>query len=101
MYEGGIENMNYSVSDTAEWGEYVSGPRVVTAESKAAMKDVLTDIQNGTFAREWIQENETNRPQYTAKKQAVKDHQIEQVGAKLREMMPFVGQKASAEVVGK
>ena len=101
MYEGGIENMNYSVSDTAEWGEYVSGPRVVTAESKAAMKDVLTDIQNGTFAREWIQENETNRPKYTAKKQAVKDHQIEKVGAKLREMMPFVGQKASAEVVGK
>lgn len=101
MYEGGIDNMNYSISDTAEWGEYVSGPRVVTAASKAAMKDVLTDIQNGKFAKEWIAENENDRPQYSVKKQAVRDHQIEEVGAKLREMMPFVGQKANKEAVTK
>lgn len=101
MYEGGIDNMNYSISDTAEWGEYVSGPRVVTAASKAAMKDVLTDIQTGKFAKEWIAENENDRPQYSVKKQAVRDHQIEEVGAKLREMMPFVGQKANKEVVTK
>ncbi|GEK34352.1 ketol-acid reductoisomerase [Kurthia sibirica] len=99
MYEGGIANMNYSISDTAEWGEYVSGPRVVTSASKAAMKEVLNDIQSGKFAKEWIAENDNDRPQYSVAKKAVADHQIEEVGEKLRAMMPFVGSKANKETV--
>ena len=64
MYEGGMANMRYSISDTAEWGDFVSGPRIVDADTKARMKDVLTDIQTGKFAKEWIVENEANRPEY-------------------------------------
>lgn len=90
MYEGGMTGMRYSISDTAEWGDFVSGPRVVDADTKARMKDILTDIQQGKFAKEWIQENEQDRPNYTRIKQAETTHQIEEVGAKLREMMPFV-----------
>ena len=92
MFEGGMATMRYSVSDTAEWGDYVSGPRVIDASVKARMKDVLTDIQNGTFAREWINENETGRPKYTEYKNAGANHQIEEVGARLREMMPFINE---------
>lgn len=92
MYEGGMATMRYSVSDTAEWGDYVSGPRIIDESVKARMKEVLTDIQNGTFAHDWIKENETNRPRYNQYKQAGADHQIEQVGAKLREMMPFINE---------
>lgn len=90
MYEGGMTGMRYSISDTAEWGDFVSGPRVVDADTKARMKDILIDIQQGKFAKEWIQENEQDRPNYTRIKQAETTHQIEEVGAKLREMMPFV-----------
>ncbi|XKH51637.1 ketol-acid reductoisomerase [Chryseomicrobium palamuruense] len=90
MYEGGMTGMRYSISDTAEWGDFVSGPRVVDADTKQRMKDILTDIQQGKFAKEWIQENEQNRPNYTRIKESETTHQIEEVGAKLREMMPFV-----------
>lgn len=92
IYEGGFATMRYSVSDTAEWGDYVSGPRVVDESVKSRMKDVLTDIQNGTFAREWIKENETGRPKYNAYKKAGAEQQLEEVGAKLRAMMPFINE---------
>ncbi|RCW71862.1 ketol-acid reductoisomerase [Saliterribacillus persicus] len=97
MYEGGLENMRHSISDTAEWGDFVSGPRIVTEDTKARMKDVLTDIQTGTFAQGWILENQTNRPRYTAIKKAENEHLIETVGRDLRELMPFVKQKAIAK----
>ncbi|MEQ3745721.1 MAG: ketol-acid reductoisomerase [Henriciella sp.] len=87
IYEGGIANMNYSISNTAEYGEYVSGPRVVTSESKMAMKAVLTDIQDGTFARNWVLENQAGAPSFHAKRARMNDHLIEEVGEKLRGMM--------------
>lgn len=87
IYEGGIANMNYSISNTAEYGEYVSGPRVVTDESKKAMKAVLTDIQDGTFARNWVLENQAGAPSFHAKRARMNDHLIEEVGEKLRGMM--------------
>ncbi|MGX9134697.1 ketol-acid reductoisomerase [Rummeliibacillus sp. JY-2-4R] len=99
IYEGGFSNMRYSISDTAEWGDYVSGPRVITEDVKANMKAVLTDIQNGKFAKEWIEENQNGRPKYNAIKQAETEHQIEKVGEELRAMMPFVGQKVNKETV--
>lgn len=92
IYEGGFSNMRYSVSDTAEWGDYVSGPRVITEEVKANMKKVLEDVQNGKFAQDWLQENENGRPRYNEYKEKGKQHQIEVVGAKLREMMPFINE---------
>ncbi|WP_416825707.1 ketol-acid reductoisomerase [Ectobacillus polymachus] len=97
MYEGGIANMHYSISDTAQWGDYVSGPRVVTADSKKAMKDVLTDIQNGTFAKGWIEEHKSGRPNFNKFVEAEKNHQLETVGSKLREMMPFVKPRTKVE----
>ncbi|WP_299510483.1 ketol-acid reductoisomerase [uncultured Rummeliibacillus sp.] len=100
IYEGGFCNMRYSISDTAEWGDYVSGPRVITEDVKANMKAVLTDIQNGKFAKEWIEENETGRPKYNAIKESEAKHPIEKVGEELRGMMPFVGQKVNKETVG-
>ncbi len=99
IYEGGFSNMRYSISDTAEWGDYVSGPRVITEDVKANMKAVLTDIQNGKFAKEWIEENQNGRPKYNAIKKAETEHQIEKVGEELRAMMPFVGQKVNKETV--
>jgi ketol-acid reductoisomerase len=92
IYEGGIANMNYSISNTAEYGEYVSGPRVLPyAETKARMKAVLTDIQNGTFVRDFMQENAVGQPFFKATRRLNDEHQIEQVGAKLRGMMPWIG----------
>ena len=90
MYRGGLNYMRYSVSDTAEWGDYVSGPRVVGDASKKAMKEILAEIQDGTFAKRWIEENENGRPKFKAKRHAEQEQPIEQVGAKLRSMMPFV-----------
>lgn len=92
MFEGGMATMRYSISDTAEWGDYVSGPRIIDASVKARMKDVLSDIQDGTFAKRWIAENENGRPEYTKFKEAGANHQIEEVGEKLRAMMPFINQ---------
>ncbi|TDQ37930.1 ketol-acid reductoisomerase [Aureibacillus halotolerans] len=93
MYEGGLEGMRYSISDTAQWGDFVSGPRVVDAGAKERMKDVLTDIQNGTFAKGWILENQANRPEFTAINANESEHLIEKVGRDLRKMMPFVNAK--------
>ncbi len=90
MYEGGLENMRYSVSDTAQWGDFVSGPRVINDETKARMKEVLEDIQSGEFAKEWILENQANRPRYNAINAREKQHEIEVVGRELRDLMPFV-----------
>ncbi|NPD67602.1 ketol-acid reductoisomerase [Lichenicola cladoniae] len=94
IYEGGIANMNYSISNTAEYGEYVTGPRIVTAETKAEMKRVLTDIQNGTFARNWLLENKVGQVGFKATRARNADHQIEHVGEKLRAMMPWIGKNA-------
>ena len=87
IYEGGIANMNYSISNTAEYGEYVSGPRVVDSEAKKAMKAVLEDIQNGTFARNWVLENQAGAPGFHAMRGRMNSHLIEEVGEKLRGMM--------------
>ena len=92
MYEGGISWMRYSVSDTAEYGDYVSGPRVVDAASKDAMRAILTEIQDGTFARAFIDEIESGGKRFAQMRAAGRDHQIEQVGHTLREMMPFIDQ---------
>ncbi|MFD2655937.1 MULTISPECIES: ketol-acid reductoisomerase [Gracilibacillus] len=94
LYEGGLENMRHSISDTAEWGDFMSGPRIVDEDTKARMKEVLSDIQTGKFAQGWILENQANRPRYAAIKKAESEHQIEKVGRELRELMPFVKQKA-------
>ena len=93
MYEGGLSHMRYSISDTAQYGDFMSGKRVITDESRKAMKSVLTEIQNGEFARNWILENQVGRPVFNAIDRREKEHQIEVVGSKLREMMPFVKNK--------
>ena len=90
MYEGGMEYMRYSCSDTAEYGDYVSGPRVVDEQVKENMKAVLKDIQNGVFAKNWMLENMVGRPSYTAMKENGANHQIEAVGRELRSHMKFV-----------
>ena len=90
IYEGGIANMNYSISNTAEYGEYVTGPRIVTAETKAEMKRVLADIQSGKFTRDWMLENKVNQTSFKATRAKAASHQIEQVGEKLRAMMPWI-----------
>ena len=94
IYEGGIANMNYSISNTAEYGEYRSGPRIVTDETKAEMKRVLADIQSGRFARDWMLENKVNQASFKATRAKLAEHSIEQVGAKLREMMPWISKNA-------
>lgn len=93
MYEGGIAQMNYSISDTAEYGEYSRGPRIITKNTKAEMKTILGEIQKGEFAREWILENKANRPAFKAARRHNDEHQIEQVGAKLRSMMSWIKKK--------
>lgn len=90
MYRGGLSYMRYSVSDTAEHGDYTGGPQVVTDETRAAMKKMLTDIQDGTYAKLWIDENQAGRPTFNASRKAGQDHLIEDVGVKLRDMMPFL-----------
>jgi ketol-acid reductoisomerase len=91
IYEGGIANMNYSISNTAEWGEYVSGPRIITSETKAEMKRVLTDIQTGKFTSEWMQEYRSGAARFKGIRRMNDRHQIEEVGEKLRGMMPWIG----------
>ena len=90
IYEGGIANMNYSISNTAEYGEYVTGPRIITSETKAEMKRVLDDIQTGKFTRDWMLENKVNQTSFKAVRARNNAHQIEEVGAKLRAMMPWI-----------
>jgi ketol-acid reductoisomerase len=90
MYEGGIANMNYSISNNAEYGEYVTGPRVINDESRWAMKEALHNIQTGEYAKKFILEGQTNYPEMTAHRRNNAAHPIEQVGAKLRGMMPWI-----------
>ena len=90
MYRGGINYMRYSVSDTAEHGDYIAGPRIVTAETKKAMQKLLDEIKDGTFATKWIKENQTGRPEFNKTRASEQDHPIEKVGAQLRAMMPFL-----------
>jgi ketol-acid reductoisomerase len=90
IYEGGIANMNYSISNTAEYGEYVTGPRIVTPQTKAEMKRVLEDIQSGRFVRDFMAENAVGQPSFKATRRRNSEHQIEEVGARLRAMMPWI-----------
>ncbi|MFK7903331.1 MAG: ketol-acid reductoisomerase [Nitratireductor sp.] len=90
IYEGGISNMNYSISNTAEWGEYVTGPRIITAETKKEMRRVLDDIQSGKFTSEWMQEWHSGAARFKAIRRNNDAHQIEEVGEKLRGMMPWI-----------
>jgi ketol-acid reductoisomerase len=90
IYEGGIANMNYSISNTAEYGEYVTGPRIITPETKAEMKRVLDDIQSGRFTRNWMLENKVNQTSFKAMRAKLAQHPIEEVGERLRGMMPWI-----------
>jgi ketol-acid reductoisomerase len=90
IYEGGIANMNYSISNTAEYGEYVTGPRIITDETKKEMRRVLKDIQTGKFARDWMLENHAGQPSFKATRRRSSEHLIETVGKKLRDMMPWI-----------
>jgi ketol-acid reductoisomerase len=90
MYEGGIANMNYSISNNAEYGEYVTGPRVINEESRWAMREALKNIQEGKYAKQFIAEGQTGYPEMTAMRRINAEHPIEQTGAKLREMMPWI-----------
>jgi ketol-acid reductoisomerase len=91
IYEGGIANMNYSISNTAEFGEYVSGPRIITDDTRAEMKRVLKDIQTGAFTSEWIREFKAGMPKFKAIRRMNDSHPIEEVGQRLRAMMPWIG----------
>jgi ketol-acid reductoisomerase len=93
LYEGGLSYMRYSISDTAEWGDYTAGPKVINEESKAAMKGILKDIQDGKFAQDWIQENKDGRPRMNAYREEGENSQLEKVGKELRAMMPFIKAK--------
>ena len=98
MYQGGLNYMRYSVSDTAEFGDYVSGPRVVNAQTRQTMKQILTEIQDGTFAKNWIAENANGRPNFIEFKQADQHSQLEEVGAELRSKMSWLGAKTAPDV---
>jgi ketol-acid reductoisomerase len=94
IYEGGIANMNYSISNTAEYGEYVSGPRIINDDTKAEMRKILNEIQNGTFTRNWMLENKVNQTSFKAMRAGNAAHPIEGVGENLRAMMPWIKEKA-------
>ena len=93
IYEGGISQMRYSISDTAEYGDLVSGKRIITNQTREEMKRILSEIQSGQFAREWILENQAGRPLFNALRAKEQNHQIEQVGKELRSMMPWIQTK--------
>ncbi|WKZ31672.1 MAG: ketol-acid reductoisomerase [Thermodesulfobacteriota bacterium] len=90
IYEGGISNMRYSISNTAQYGDLTRGPRVITDETKKEMKKILREIQTGEFARDWMLENKANKPVFSALTRLGQEHQIEEVGGKLRDMMPWL-----------
>ncbi len=94
MYEGGIANMNYSISNNAEYGEYVTGPKIINDESRKAMREALANIQNGEYAKKFILEGQTNYPEMTAMRRINAAHPIEQTGARLRAMMPWITENA-------
>ncbi|HMB21163.1 MAG TPA: ketol-acid reductoisomerase [Spirochaetota bacterium] len=93
LYQGGINYMRYSVSDTAEYGDYKIGKRIITDETRKEMKKVLSEIQSGTFARDWILENQAGRPEFLAVKRKEREHSVEQVGLELRRMMKWINAK--------
>ena len=93
LYEGGLTWMRYSVSDTAEWGDYVTGPKIITEDTRAAMRQALADIQSGKFAREWMAEARGGASNLLQRRAAERDHQVEKVGAELRDLMPFLTPK--------
>jgi ketol-acid reductoisomerase len=97
MYRGGMQFMRHSISDTAEYGDYTRGPRLITDETRAEMRRILEAIQDGSFAREWLDENRNGRPNFERLRQQDRDHEIEQVGAKLRAMMPWSEEGKGAE----
>jgi len=99
LYEGGLSYMRYSISDTAEWGDYVAGPKVINSQSRAAMKELLADIQSGKFADEWVKENEAGRPKMNEIRRRERSHQLESVGQELRSMMPFIKAKVAPDQV--
>ena len=98
IYEGGLGYMRYSVSDTAEYGDYTRGPRVVNQQTRAEMKKILSEIQSGEFARTWINENKTGRKNFLAMREAATNQPIEKVGAELRSMMTFLKKRKEAGV---
>jgi ketol-acid reductoisomerase len=98
FYQGGLAYMRYSVSDTAEYGDYTRGPRIVNAQTRAEMRKILAEVQSGEFARQWIEENKTGRKKFLAMREAARDQQMEKVGRELREMMPFLKKKKEAGV---
>lgn len=97
LYEGGLSYMRYSISDTAEWGDYVAGPRVINEQSRTAMRELLAEIQDGRFTQRWIAENEAGRPEMNRIRREERHHPIEDVGQKLRAMMPFLNDKVAPE----
>ncbi len=96
IYEGGLANMRYSISDTAQWGDFTAGPRIVTDETKNEMRKLLHEIQTGQFAKGWILENMANRPVFNAVNRRENEHPLEVVGRQLREMMPFIRRQAKS-----
>ena len=97
-YEGGLGYMRYSISDTAEYGDYTRGPRIVTEQTRAEMKKILSEIQSGEFAKKWLAENREGRKQFLAMREAAKDQPIERVGGELRAMMPFLKKRKEAGI---
>ena len=94
IYEGGIANMNYSISNTAEYGEYVSGPRIINKEeTKKKMKEVLEDIQSGKFTKQWMDECKNGQKNFLSTRAKLAEHSVEKVGAELRAMMPWISKK--------
>ena len=91
IYEGGIANMNYSISNTAEYGEYVSGKKIIDSKTKERMKDILKDIQSGKFAKQWVDECKNGQKNFLKMRKELSEHPIEKVGKKLRELMPWIG----------
>jgi ketol-acid reductoisomerase len=98
IYEGGLSYMRYSVSDTAEYGDYTRGPRIINDQTRAEMKKILSEIQSGEFARQWMEENRTGRKNFLAMREAERNTKVEQVGRELREMMTFLKKKKEAGV---
>ena len=101
MYRGGMQFMRYSISDTAEYGDYTRGPRLITEETRAEMRRILEEVQDGSFAREWLAENRAGRPNFERLRQEDRDHLIEQVGAKLRAMMPWAEEGKGSEATAR
>jgi ketol-acid reductoisomerase len=98
IYEGGLNYMRFSVSDTAEYGDYTRGPRIVNDQTRAEMKKILHEIQSGEFARQWMEENRSGRKKFLHMRESQHDQKIEQVGAELRKMMTFLKKKKEAGV---